>query len=89
MELDFLSKEFYTTLNIKNEENKFDLTPINSKSKFSELQRYSLAYLRHLFVNEDPLAQRLATLNNLEFYLGLMERIRSDIVSSTRLRCKN
>jgi queuine tRNA-ribosyltransferase len=82
LELDFLSKEFYTTLNINNEENKFDLTPINVESKFPELRRYSLAYLRHLFVNEDPLAQRLATLNNLEFYLGLMEKIRLDIDSS-------
>ena len=82
LELDFLSKEFYTTLNIHNEENKFDLSPINSESKFPELRRYSRAYLRHLFVSEDPLAQRLSTLNNLEFYLGLMGKIRLDICSS-------
>ncbi|NQT49245.1 tRNA guanosine(34) transglycosylase Tgt [Candidatus Kuenenbacteria bacterium] len=79
LDLGEFSKEFYNTINIKNEEYKFDLKPINSNSKFPELQKYSKAYLRHLFVTEDPLAQRLSTLNNLEFYLGLMEKIRKDI----------
>lgn len=73
------SKEFFSAINIRNEEYKFDLRPINPSSKFSELQKYSRAYLRHLFNMEDPLAQRLATLNNLEFYLSLMAEIRASI----------
>ncbi len=73
------SREFYKTINIRNEEFKFDLTPINSDSKFPELRNYSRAYLRHIFSVEDPLAQRLASLNNLEFYLSLMEKIRGTL----------
>ena len=72
-------KEFYETINIKNEKFKFDLSPINEDSIFPELQKYSKAYLRHMFRTEDPLAQRLATLHNLEFYLGLMRKIREEL----------
>lgn len=71
--------EFYDKLNINNEEYKFDMSPINATSRFTALRTYSKAYLRHLFVVEDPLAPRLATLNNLEFYLALMSKIRSEI----------
>ena len=80
LELSENSKEFFTAINIRNEEYKFDLRPINPASKFSELQKYSRAYLRHLFNVEDPLAQRLATLNNLEFYLSLMAEVRASIL---------
>ena len=72
-------KEFYSTINIRNEGFKFDNSPINANSQFSELRNYSKAYLRHMFNTDEPLAQRLATLNNLEFYLSLMEKIRSEI----------
>ncbi|PJC41022.1 MAG: tRNA guanosine(34) transglycosylase Tgt, partial [Parcubacteria group bacterium CG_4_9_14_0_2_um_filter_41_8] len=37
------------------------------------------AYLHHLFKSKEPLCIRLATLNNLEFYLDLMTRIRGAI----------
>ena len=53
--------------------------PINPNSKFEILRNYSKAYLHHLFKIKEPLAIRLASLNNLEFYLGLMEKIREDI----------
>jgi len=72
-------KEFYSTINIKNEKFKFDQSPINAESQFAELRNYSKAYLRHMFNTDEPLAQRLATLNNLEFYLSLMEKIRSEL----------
>ena len=75
-------KSFYIVGNIKKEENKYDQSPINSKSVFPELRMYSKAYLRHLFVTEEPLAARLCTLNNLEFYLGLMKKIRQELKKS-------
>ena len=75
------SADFYQKINIKNEEYKFDMSPINATSRFVALRTYSKAYLRHLFVVEDPLAPRLATLNNLEFYLELMNKIRREIES--------
>jgi queuine tRNA-ribosyltransferase len=72
-------KSIYKTENIRLEKFKEDFKPINKNSIFPELRMYSMAYLRHLFVTEEPLAIRLATLNNLEFYLGLMEKIRNNI----------
>lgn len=66
----------YTTFAITNEKFKNDITSINKDSKLKELKVYSKAYLRHLFSVSEPLALRLATLNNVEFYLGLMEKIR-------------
>ena len=62
----------YQTLSITNEQYKIDFSPISQHSKLTELRQYSKAYLRHLFMCDDPLALRLATLNNLEFYLRLM-----------------
>jgi queuine tRNA-ribosyltransferase len=69
-------KKFYEQLTISNKKFKFDKTPINADSKFEILRKYSRAYLRYLFMIEEPLGQRLATLNNLEFYLGVMDRLR-------------
>jgi queuine tRNA-ribosyltransferase len=72
-------KDFYETINVKAQKFQFDKTPINKKSRFVELRDHPRSYLRHLFTAEDPTAQRLATLNNLEFYLELMDRIRKEI----------
>ena len=67
---------FYTTLNISNAEFTIDFSPINSKSKIPELRRYTKAYLHHLFKVNEPLGQKLASLNNLEFFADLMEYLR-------------
>lgn len=72
-------EKFYNTININNSRFASDFKAINPDSKLSELREYSLAYLHHLFKIKEPLAQRLATLNNLEFYLDLMENIRQGI----------
>ena len=42
-------------------------------------QKYSRAYLRHLFKAKEPLALRLFTLHNLTFYMRLMKKIRENI----------
>lgn len=69
----------YKSINITNTKFKNDKTPINSESKLAELRNYSKAYLHYLFSIKEPLALRLASLNNLEFYLDLMEKIRIQI----------
>ncbi|MBU1033055.1 MAG: tRNA guanosine(34) transglycosylase Tgt [Patescibacteria group bacterium] len=79
---DDLSKpDFFESIHITNEKWKFDEATLaypNDDDPISkELSRYSYAYLRHLFTVEEVLGQRLATLMNLKFYLGLMERLRS------------
>jgi len=69
------SSDFYETVNMTNARFKSDFSPIND----SNLKDFSKAYLYHLFKTGEPLAMRLATLNNLEFYLRLMEQIRKRI----------
>ena len=75
----FENKKFYKTININNAKFKTDFSFINKNSKIAELQLYTKAYLHHLFKAKDPLGQRLASLNNLEFYLDLMDNIRYNI----------
>ncbi|MBU2575846.1 tRNA guanosine(34) transglycosylase Tgt [Patescibacteria group bacterium] len=68
-----------TAFNITNSKYSKDFTSINSSSKLPELRTYTKAYLHHLFRTQEPLSIRLSTLNNVEFYLELMARIRSAI----------
>jgi queuine tRNA-ribosyltransferase len=42
-------------------------------------QRYSRAYLRHLYASNEVLAQVLNTIHNLSFYLDTMRRVRHSI----------
>lgn len=74
-----LKKDFYKTINIGNSRFSQDKQPINKKSRLSDLKNYSRSYLHHLFKISDPLGARLASLNNLEFYLKLMRDIRANI----------
>jgi queuine tRNA-ribosyltransferase len=72
-------KKFYDTININNSKFRNNFSPINLNSKINEVRNCSFAYLHHLFKSNEPLGQRLATLNNLEFYLVMMEKIRREI----------
>ncbi|MCX6743127.1 MAG: tRNA-guanine transglycosylase, partial [Candidatus Parcubacteria bacterium] len=69
----------YKTLAATNEKYKEDFSPINPNSKVKLLKNHSKAYLHHLFKTNEGLGLRLATLNNLEFYLELMKKIREGI----------
>lgn len=57
--------------------------PFDEGSVFPATERYSAAYVRHLFKAGEPLAGRLATLHNLAFYARLMEEIREAIEQGT------
>jgi len=65
----------YKTINIVNAKFAKDTKPINN----TNLKNYSRSYLHHLFKTQEPLGLRLATLNNLDFYLRLMKNIRQSI----------
>lgn len=54
-------------------------SPWDEKSVFPAVERYSPAYVRHLFKAKEPLGARIATLHNLAFYARLMEEIREAI----------
>jgi len=68
--------KFYHSLNISNAIFAHDFSAINPDSELIELRQYSKAFLHHLFRLKDPLGQRLASLNNLEFYNRLMKELR-------------
>ena len=73
--VDLAKGNFYETINISNAKYKEDFSPINE----TNLKKYSKAYLAHLFKTKEALGMRLATLNNIEFYLTLMAKIREAI----------
>ncbi|MFH1255608.1 MAG: tRNA guanosine(34) transglycosylase Tgt [bacterium] len=70
------AKNFYETANITNAKFAKDFSPVNKSSKFAELREHSKAYLNYLFKINESSALRLASLNNLEFYLNMMEEIK-------------
>lgn len=57
--------------------------PADPGSVFPATERYTAAYMRHLFKAKEPLGPRLATLHNLAFYARLMEEIREAIERGT------
>lgn len=80
---DLSRPDFYEAIQITNEKWKSSTEPIIPASKadvlpaYKELTRYSLGYLRHLFTVDEMLGFRLATMNNVAFYLELMDKIRT------------
>ncbi len=70
------ANNFYETVNITNAKFAKDFSPISEFSELAELRRYSKAYLNYLFKIGEPLALRLASLNNLEFYLKMISEVK-------------
>ncbi len=56
-----------------------DPGPLDPNCRCRVCQRYSRAYLRHLFASNEVLAQVLNTIHNLSFYLDTMQRVRHSI----------
>ena len=65
----------YETINISNAKFVRNFTPINKNSSISDLRLHSRSYLHHLFRLNEALGQRLASLNNLEFYQKLLKNL--------------
>lgn len=57
--------------------------PVDPDSIFPLTERYTAAYMRHLFKAGEFLGPRLATLHNLSFYARLMDEIRQAIELGT------
>ena len=64
---------------IKNAAFEFDQSPIDSYNTHPELQQNSKAYLRQMLKIDEMLGQRLASMQNIQFYLRLMEELRNVI----------
>ncbi len=56
-----------------------DQSPLDPNCSCRVCQRYSRAYLRHLYASNEVLAQVLNTIHNLSFYLDTMRRVRHSI----------
>jgi queuine tRNA-ribosyltransferase len=56
-----------------------DRGPLDPACGCRVCQRYSRAYLRHLYAANEVLAQVLNTVHNLSFYLDTMQRVRHSI----------
>ena len=71
--------KFYKEVHITNAEYKRNFKPLDKNCLCFTCQNFSQACLRHLFMTNEPLGQRLATIHNLAFYLDLMKNIRESI----------
>jgi queuine tRNA-ribosyltransferase len=56
-----------------------DPEPLDPNCGCQVCQRYTRAYLRHLYASNEVLAQVLNTIHNLSFYLDTMRRVRHSI----------
>lgn len=70
-------------INIRNEKYLKDTQPIDPECNCPVCQRYSRAYLRHLFKAEEMLAMRFSVMHNLYFYNNLMAEIRTALDNGT------
>ena len=61
-----------------------DAGPLDPACSCLVCQRYSRAYLRHLYAANELLAQVLNTVHNLHFYLETMRRVRAEIQNMSR-----
>jgi queuine tRNA-ribosyltransferase len=63
--------------------NKLDERPIDPGCDCEACSRFSRAYLRHLFVVQEQLGQRLVSIHNIRFLIRLAETARARILAGT------
>ncbi len=71
-----IAEALYEKIQITNERFTADESPIDSWNDAETSKTFSRAYLRHLFKTGETLGLRLATLQNLGFYLRMMQELR-------------
>jgi len=70
-------------LKIKNARFRDDLRPLDDTCDCEACQKYTRAYLRHLWMAKEPFGARLLTLHNLHYYARFMERLRQAVAEGT------
>ncbi len=70
-------------LNIRNARFARDPEPAVEGCDCTTCQRFSAAYLHHLFRNDELLGYRLATIHNVRYLVRLMERMRSAMLAGS------
>jgi len=71
------------SININNERYKDDDRPVDSECKCPVCNKFSRAYIRHLFIAGEMLAMRFAVMHNLYFYNTLMSKIHKALENNT------
>jgi queuine tRNA-ribosyltransferase len=66
-------------VHIKNNAYTEDPGPLDPDCACYTCRRFSRAYLRHLFICRELLSYRLNTIHNLQYYFGLMARMREAV----------
>ena len=69
-------------VNIRNAKYKDDHSLIDENNDYSISQKYTKAYLHHLFKTEEILGCRIATQHNLSFYNNLIHEARNAIINN-------
>jgi len=70
-------------INIRNKKWENDFSPIDAGLVNFASQSYSKAYVRHLVASGEMLGAQIASIQNLSFYLWLMEQARTKIAEGT------
>ena len=66
-------------INIRNAKYKSDFSPIDENGISLVSEKYTKAYLHHLFKTEEILGYRITTEHNLRFYVSLMNAMQKEI----------
>jgi len=75
-------------VNIKNLKYREDFTTLDNECDCYTCKNYTKAYLRHLYVSEEQLGQRLLSIHNLRFLISVMEGAREAIKEDRFLEYK-
>ena len=70
-------------VNVRNARWRIDPRPLDSDCRCSTCQRFSRAYIRHLFVSDEVLGLRLLSLHNVHFLVSLMRAAQDAIAGGT------
>ena len=76
-------------INLRNAKWRDDFSPLDPLGDASVDQRYTKAYMRHLFMADEALGKQIASIHNLRFYLWLVEVARKHIVAGDFAAWKN
>ena len=69
----------YGKVNVRNAKHAKEAIPLDEECACAVCQRYTRAYIRHLYLNDEILASILCSYHNIAFYLDTMRQIRQAI----------
>jgi queuine tRNA-ribosyltransferase len=79
---------FQGRMRIQHSRYRRDMYPIDTKCTCYTCRNFSRAYLRHLFMIREVLANTLASIHNIHFYQELMARMRQAVLAGRFLEFK-